>query len=328
MGASGGRGYGVDVAPATDRAGAEIRHDALIYGSDDDLVAAGVAYLRAGLDASDVVIVHGPLDYVDRFRDALDDDPRVRFTDATGMYHRPMNALIAYQMLFDRDLPEDARVRVIGPVPFGEEADSQARWARYEAVVNRALSGYAFVALCTYDARTLPPAIIDVARATHPHLVTGAGRALSREYAPAAVLRRYPQAEPEPAAVGPLELALDRVQDLGSLREGLHRVAVRAALSAQPARDFVLAANEVITNALRHGVPPVGVRLWAGPRRLLLRVTDAGPGIRDPFIGYESSTVAMRRGLGSGLWLARQLVSELTTATTPDGCAVWLAVDL
>ncbi len=311
-----------------DRAGAEIRHDALIYGSDDELVATGAAYVRAGLAASEVVIVHGPADYVDRFRDALDDDSRVRFTDATGMYHRPMNALIEYQMLFDRDLPEGARVRVIGPVPFGEDPDSQGRWARYEAVVNRALSGYPFLALCTYDARTLAPAIIDVARATPPHVVTDARRTLSRQYAPAAVLRRYPQVEPEPAAVGPLELALDGVPDLGGLRHRLQRAAARAALSAQATQDFVLAANEVVTNALRHGAPPVGVRLWAGPRRMLLRVTDAGPGIRDPFVGYESSAVAMRRGLGSGLWLARQLVSELTTAATPDGYAVWLAVDL
>ncbi len=312
------------MVPGTERAMAVSGHDALIYGSDGELLAAGVAFVRAGIAASETVIVHGPRDYVGAFRAALAADPRVQFTDPTQMYARPMSALGAYQTLFDRDLPEGAGLRAIGPVPFGHEPDSQARWARYEAVVNPAMAPYRFTTLCTYDERALPAAIIDVARATHPHIVTAGGRVPSSTYGPADVLRRYGQPEPDPREVGALRLELDAVSDLADVRQRLHEAA--AELDPGWADNFVLAANEVVTNAIRHGAPPVSVRLWSGHRRLLLQVSDTGPGISDPLAGYESAAVSMRRGIGGGLWLVRQLVTDMTTVNTPAGCTVWLTM--
>jgi anti-sigma regulatory factor (Ser/Thr protein kinase) len=92
--------------------------------------------------------------------------------------------------------------------------------------------------------------------------------------------------------------------------------------------DLVMAVHEVAINGLRHGRPPVTVRLWAAPERVQCAVTDGGPGFEDPFAGYV-------RGGGDelpegrfGLWLARQLCDEVVMARTPEGFTTRLVVDL
>ena len=47
-----------------------------------------------------------------------------------------------------------------------------------------------------------------------------------------------------------------------------------------------MAVHEVASNGLRHGEPPVTVRVWLGPGRVVCTVTDRGHGFDDPFTGY------------------------------------------
>jgi anti-sigma regulatory factor (Ser/Thr protein kinase) len=74
-------------------------------------------------------------------------------------------------------------------------------------------------------------------------------------------------------------------------------------------RGLVLAANKVVTNGIVHGVPPVEVRLWTAERRILVIVTDAGPGPQDPTVGLRPVRSATG---GLGLWIAHQACSHVT----------------
>ena len=61
------------------------------------------------------------------------------------------------------------------------------------------------------------------------------------------------------------------------------------------------------SNAVRHGRPPVGLRLWTAPDRVVCTITDGGPGWDDPFAWYgPAHGDDLSRG-GMWLWLARQL---------------------
>jgi anti-sigma regulatory factor (Ser/Thr protein kinase) len=86
----------------------------------------------------------------------------------------------------------------------------------------------------------------------------------------------------------------------------------------------------VVTNAIRYGRPPVGVRLWARSGQFVCTVTDHGDGVTDPFAGYiwpGSREHIPTRGVG--LWLARRLCDRVDVfdgPTAPGGTTVRLII--
>jgi two-component system sensor histidine kinase MtrB len=100
-----------------------------------------------------------------------------------------------------------------------------------------------------------------------------------------------------------------------------------------PRRVDVILAN-LVGNALRHGEPPVSVRLSADPHWITLEVRDHGPGLDEAvlphvFDRYYKADAARARSRGSGLGLAiarenaRLHRGDLTVANAPGGGAVF-----
>ncbi|MGJ6967813.1 ATP-binding protein [Streptosporangium sp. G11] len=100
-----------------------------------------------------------------------------------------------------------------------------------------------------------------------------------------------------------------------------------------PRRVDVILAN-LIGNALRHGEPPVSVRLRADPHWIALEVRDHGPGLDEAvlphvFDRFYKASAARARSEGSGLGLAiarenaRLHQGDLTVTNAPDGGAVF-----
>jgi two-component system sensor histidine kinase MtrB len=95
----------------------------------------------------------------------------------------------------------------------------------------------------------------------------------------------------------------------------------------------VIVAN-LVSNALRHGEPPVSVRAQVRPDQLDIEVSDSGPGLAPDVLPhvfnrfYKADTARARsEGSGLGLAIARENArlhgGGLTAANRPDVGAVF-----
>ena len=304
-------------------------HDALLYGSDNELLRDIVPFLRAGLDVGETVMMACTEPTATLLIDALGDAARIERVPTPETYQRPAQAILAYQQLLEDQLAGGARhIRWVGEVisaaqPAGQPA-GWPEWLRFDAVLNRALASYPLWGVCLYDLRQLPAELVTAVQLTHPYLRTPPTRATNPAFLdPAEFLRRLPDPGLDPLEATQPMLAVDDLTSLEHLRRQLADVVVGSALPAWTTGEFVFVASEVATNALRHGRLPVRVRVWVTPSRLLCTVTDQGPGIADPLVGYMRAHRDPSRG-GLGLWLARRLRDQVDLRRTSEGFTVRL----
>jgi serine/threonine-protein kinase RsbW len=105
------------------------------------------------------------------------------------------------------------------------------------------------------------------------------------------------------------------------LRHTVASCAERAGLSGARLDDFVVAANELMTNAVRHGGGLGHVALWSEAGSVVCEVSDHGPGLADPALNHPHRPAAGEPG-GWGLWLAAELTDDLRLNTSPEGTTV------
>ena len=305
-------------------------HDALFFSSPGELAAATVPFVRDGLAAGDAVVVAASPATADLVRTAVDGDERVRMLERGEAYARRTPAAVtAFRRLTDELTAAGAAgVRVVGETDFGRTEREWLEWQRYEAVLNDALAAWPLWGLCLFDTTRLPEQVLESVARTHPTVVTGSSRTPNPRFVdPAEYLRGMP-VPVEPLQGSAPRLAVDDVADPIALR---HAVAAELAAVRGPrevVEDFLLAVDETTSNAIRHGAPPVGLRLWTSADRLVCAVTDAGAGPDDPFAGYgPAHGDDLSRG-GMGVWLARQLCDHVDIGSGPDGVTVRLTTAL
>jgi anti-sigma regulatory factor (Ser/Thr protein kinase) len=125
---------------------------------------------------------------------------------------------------------------------------------------------------------------------------------------------------------GALHRAFDGA-DISGLRHLIARYAAAAGLTGQPLDDFVLAVNELVTNAVRHGGGAGGLWIWRSDDALVCEVSDRGSGIADG--GPDGHLRPSPRVAGGwGLWLARQLSESMIVDTGADGTRVRVSTAL
>ena len=312
-------------SPAAGTAAPRFEHDAFLYDDVDQVAALAVPWLREGLAAGDAAVVAvgprtaGPL------QDALGDDPRVIVVERHALYRsRTPTAITAFRRYAAEHAAPGRRVRVVGEVDFGSTAADRREWQAYEAVVNAAFAPLPLWGLCVFSSG-LPEPVLAAARATHPQLVTGDGRAPNPAFVdPAGYLAALPVPE-EPLEATPPVFAADDLTDLAPVRHGVRDRL--AAVDGPPdlLEDFLMAVDEMATNAVRHGGLPAGLRLWTAPGRVVCTVTDSGHGLDDPFAGYGPAHGEDLSHGGMGLWLARQLCDSVVIRRGERGTSVRLA---
>ncbi|WP_434741597.1 ATP-binding protein [Micromonospora sp. SH-82] len=131
---------------------------------------------------------------------------------------------------------------------------------------------------------------------------------------------------PAPRTVVPIEpfVLIAEAFDEGRVTELRHSVtscAYAAGLRGQSLDDFVLAVNELITNAVRHGGGHGWLRLWPDGTQLICEVADHGHGISEQRLGDRSRPAPETAG-GWGLWLARKLSDTMEVETGDSGTVV------
>jgi anti-sigma regulatory factor (Ser/Thr protein kinase) len=297
-------------------------HETAFYGSDDDFLAVVVPFLEGGREAGEPTVTTLSDRNTALVRAALDDHDGIDFLPGAQRYDRPAATIRTYQELFNRHVAGGAsQIRVVGDVPHPGNGMPWDGWARYEAVINHAFADFPLWGLCPYDTRTTPDHVLDEVARTHPHeaLADGTHRVNDRFEDPSGFLarRRPPPPDPVQHTEPVVELVDPSARDtrlaVGALDTDLHPDEVD---------DLVTAVSEVVTNAVRYGVPPVRVRAWTAPGRAVVTVQDEGPGVDDPFAGLVPPRRAAGEG-GLGLWIAHQ-ISHVSLARTDAGFTVRL----
>jgi anti-sigma regulatory factor (Ser/Thr protein kinase) len=313
-------------------------HRALIGASDAELVGGAVAFVRAGLDAGEPVVIACTEPTAELLQKALADRPQVVWAEWGDVYcNGPAAAITAVRRLGERHrAPGGPGVHIVLEPFAGPDRETWREWQRYDAVLDHQLDEAELgeeplVVVCLCDTRRVPAVLVAAARATHPRLQVDGEAVVNPDHIDAA---EYLTSLPVPAepleATEPLVRA-DSVRDLRRLRRDLAARATHASLPAgseTALEDFLLAVDEMTTNALRHGRPPVDLRLWADEKRLVCTVTDRGAGMQDPFIGYGPAHGNDLSQGGMGLWLARQLCDHVDITVAHDGVRVRLTTVL
>ncbi|MER6595625.1 sensor histidine kinase, partial [Micromonospora purpureochromogenes] len=278
-------------------------HEAVCYGSDEDLLAVVVPFLTGGVAAGEPTLVALGERNTALVRAALGPDSGVSYLDGGDVYARPSAAIRSYrQLLADHVAAGAGQIRIIGELPaFGPTWDW---WARYESAINHAYDDFPLWGMCTYDTRTTPTAMLADVLRTHPSTAMPDGRHVPNEgYTPPEMYLR----ENRPIVPDPLQADAPAVElhdpTPARAREAVHE-AGRGRLKVDDVDDLAVAVSEVVTNALRHGRPPVRFRLWVGEDRIVVSVDDRGDGPSDPYAGLLPAGGAAPGGLG--LWITHQ----------------------
>ena len=300
--------------------GTALRHNAFVYQSQDEYVARAVPFLKAALAAGEGAIVAHTRPGIATMREALGvDATHVTFVDVSSAYTRPARTLAAYHKVYAEQLRKTPRLRAVADVQFGPDPREWDLWTGYEAVFNRSFGHLPAWVLCSYDANGTPDPIIEGVWQTHPEIVDGTTWRPSGLYEdPDQLLRRL---TPAPEELPDLRsIPVDR--DTERIRERLAPELRAAGLGEAKTLEMLLAATEIATNALQHGAGIEDIRVGRAQGRFVCEIVDRGPGFDDPAAGY----LAPRAGVGSGLWVARQLTWRIEFFHSPRGftARIWL----
>jgi anti-sigma regulatory factor (Ser/Thr protein kinase) len=188
---------------------------------------------------------------------------------------------------------------------------------RHEALLNVAFADTpGFWLICPYDTTTLDPGDVALACETHPHV---AGMP-SADY-PGLDFHAGPFTAQLPAPVREPDRVEFDADSLSELRRFVAARAERAELSQDRAHDFLLAANEIACNSVRHGGGHGVLAIWEDSGTLLCDVQDSGE-ITGPLVGRERPEDGQSHGYG--LWMANQLCDLVQVRTFPTGNVVRL----
>ena len=163
--------------------------------------------------------------------------------------------------------------------------------------------------------------IDDVLRA-HQHIALPDGNHTSntRYETPAVFVNQLGTPTPDPCHTEPAHLKLIDPTS-SSARRAIATLAAAHTFDPATSDKLALAVSELATNANTHGRPPVHLYAWAQPQRVVVTVSDHGPGPDNLLTGLMPADRDVGAG-GYGLWVAHQSCSELVMYRHVDGFTV------
>jgi anti-sigma regulatory factor (Ser/Thr protein kinase) len=297
-------------------------HEAGFYRSDAEFRALIVPFAEEGLAAGEPVIIG----YDDRknglLRSWLTDPSAVEFITDNNLYATPARAIATYRRLFEFHRAMGAeQIRIAGDVPHPGNGGRFEGWDRYECAVNTVWQDFPVWGLCLYDTTAAPAAVLDVVQRTHPRIVSPAG-----DRHPSGRYQHLSQFQGFAVAPDPLEESAPVIELTDSSAAGArHALAQvgRSRVRDAVLDDLLVGTSEAVTNASLHGRPPVTIRAWAAPGRIVVCVHDHGPGPADPLTGL-TPPANLAEDPGLGLWLTHQLDIDVALIHGDDGFTIRL----
>jgi anti-sigma regulatory factor (Ser/Thr protein kinase) len=309
----------------TARQGTTLVHRAIMYSGESEFLAAAVPFLHAGLTAHDVVLVAGSPPRLDGVRRALGPAAEpVLFIDVAEWYRHPVRTIAAYDEFLRAQTPR--RVCVLAELDLaGLRAAEVREWMRYEAMVNTVFGMSGARALCAYDQATAAPGTLAEVRRTHRELVEGGRPRLNADYTEPG--RLFAEFDRESLPLPPVfdAIAIESA-DLHDVRAFVAARAARYGLPDDALNGLLVAVTELATNAVKHGAPPMAVRLWVEGGDLICEVADCGWWRPAGVLGFAPPESATSGGFG--LWAVRMLADIVQIRAGWDGTVIRLRMRL
>jgi len=297
--------------------GTGFAHEAFAFSADQELVDRVVPFAVEGLSRGEPVLVVAGERVRTLLAAQLGEDVRrlATFADAESWWQGGHRTLHAY----DRDL-RALRASVptwrLAAEPVWLASDDGREWSRFEAVANRCYVTMPYYSLCLHDRQRLPTSVLDAVARTHPLTWGGDAPVPAAAYEdPQQYIRSVQpawQKRPGDATVLP-------VTTPGEAR----RAVASSVVDGWGARvdDVVLAAHELVTNALRVGAF-AEVSSWTDRDMLVVEVVDHGPGLPDETLGYVPPSDDP--GGARGMWLAWSLADDAAVHPSSAGTGIRL----
>ena len=118
--------------------------------------------------------------------------------------------------------------------------------------------------------------------------------------------------------------------DRDAITETRHGVAACAAgvgLAGPRLEAFVLAVNEIMSNAVRHGGGSGRIRLWRTAAGVACEISDGGPGAPPERLNGHRLPPTTATG-GRGLWLARHQCDTFDVESGGAGTTVHMTMTI
>jgi len=302
-------------------------HRALLYGGEDEFLSAAVPFLQEGLGESDhVLAVVPPMNEI-ALRDMLGTDMNdVQFINSLDFYLHPVRTIAAYNDVVQGVAPR--RLRALAePNWQGRSALETSEWGRYEAIVNAAFSKSGAQVICPYDRRKISNQVLKGCMRTHPELLEGGYYpAYNNDYTVPEAYNSNVDRETLAAAPAGVDRFLIESADLSPVRAFITERATRRQMSPANLNNLLIAANEVATNAVTHGTPPIELMVWVHDGSLICEVADIGLWHPEDLVGFLPPETA--NSIGFGLWGARMLVDLIQVRAGFNGTRVRITTAL
>ena len=298
-------------------------HEAGFYRSDAEFRALIIPFVEAGVAAGQPVVIG----YDDRkaglLRSWLRDPAAVTFIADNSLYATPAGAIASYWKMFEQYLAAGAtQIRIAGDVPHEGNGGRFAGWDRYESAVNIVWDQFPVWSRCLYDVTTTAPRVLDIAGRTHPRIVLPTG-----QFQSSGLYQPPEDFEPLPSDPHPLERSAPALEVTDPSPAQIRRAVTSIGhghVRGLVLQDLEIGVTEAVNNARLHGLPPVTVRIWAAPGRLLVRVHDTAPRPAGPLAGMIPAW-ADPEYRGAELWLLHMLDLDVALLPSWDGFTVRLA---
>lgn len=287
------------------------RHEALFYAGDDAFVADTSSFVREALEQDEAVLVAVVPERAGALREELGSEaPAVEFLDVGEVGRNPARMIPVWRDWAERNAARGRGFRGIGELVWPGRSEIELReCGTHERLLDTAFgAGPAWRMLCPYDAGSLSEAVLAAVALAHTAPDTAEDDADSAA---------GPFASPPPRLGPALFETSFGLEDLPALRAAIRERADALGLRGRAVGDFVLVADELACNSIRHGGGSGRLELWAQDGHAVCEVSDRGL-ITDPLAGRHRPDL-QGRGVGAGLWTCNQLCDLLLIHSTPEG---------
>ena len=297
-----------------------LRHEALAYAGAGEFGPSCAAAAQAALDAGRRVLVLATEDRLESVRVDLGDLAEQATLVPTDEHGRNPSRITALLDGFSR-APQEQRSLALTDwgVP-GRSRAASAETQLAESLLNLvSFDAWPLDVLCLYDTSRLDGAGLADMRRVHPSV---RGHEANPEYQPDLFDALFAGS----LLAAPMEIDVDPVgpAQLAETRALVRLYAEGCALAPERVQDLVVAANEIVTNSIRHGGGSARVALWEQEDAVVCQVADAGR-ITDPLAGRLAPPASA--GSGRGLWRANQLCDLVQIRSSAAGTVVRLFVE-